>query len=204
MWALVGDKQRFRLWKHGTANCVGLVRETASDLVALKWLRRRRRRNIIDTHHSVAGRTRGRSKQMSRLSCHIHRNFASLFYERKKSGASNAAARKVAVAAQGRREGRREERQNCTKIPISRHGRRRRRSPSRRLACVPTSSPRRLRRRERRTERATEGGKRPEGSRDCSRLSRSGFVSGKKTIFILHLIFPTAANAYSQLTATAG
>ena len=163
MWALVGDKQRFRLWKHGTANCVGLVRETASDLVALKLLRRRRRRNIIDTHHSVAGRTRGRSKQMSRLSCHIHRNFASLFYERKnREPPMPPHARWPWRRKEGRRdggkEGRREERQNCTKIPISRHGRRRR-SPSRRLACVPTSSPRRLRRRERRTERATEGKK---------------------------------------------
>ena len=34
---------------------------------------------------------------MFRLSCHIHRNFASLFTNGKKSGASNAAARKVAA-----------------------------------------------------------------------------------------------------------
>ena len=154
MWALVGDKQRFRLWKHGTANCVGLVRETASDLVALKWLRRRRRRNIIDTHHSVAGRKDGRrSKRMSRLSCHIHRNFASLFTNGKnREPPMPPHARWPWRRKEGKKEGRREERQNCTKIPISR-----RRSPSR-LACVPTSSPR-LRRRERRRERASDRGK---------------------------------------------
>ena len=148
MWALVGDKQRFRLWKHGRVNCAGLVRETASDLVALKWLRRRRR-NIIDTHHSVAGRT-----EQANVSVELPHppEFRLSFLRTEKSGASNAAARKVAVAAEGRRE----ERQNCTKIPISRHGRRRHRSPSRRLACVPTSSPRRLRRRERRERRPRE------------------------------------------------
>ena len=105
MWALVGDKQRFRLWKHGTANCVGLVRETASDLVALKWLRRRRRRNIIDTHHSVAGRT-----EQANVSVELPHppEFRLSFLRTEKSGASNAAARKVAVAVQGRTERRKE------------------------------------------------------------------------------------------------
>ena len=87
-----------------SASRVGLVRETASDLVALSWLwRRRRRRYIIDIlHHS--------RREQANVSVELPHppEFRLSFYERKKSGASNAAAaaRKVAVEGRRKEEGR--------------------------------------------------------------------------------------------------
>ena len=158
-------------------------------------------------HTSYRGWTGGRAAEQANVSVELPHppEFRLSFYERKKSGASNAAARKVAVAAQGRKERRQEGGRNgktVLKFPLAATAAAAAAVRVGLLVC-------RLHRRggcddgnDEQSERPRER-KRPEGSRDCSRLSRSGFVSGKKTIFILHLIFPTAANAHSQLTATA-